>query len=189
MEGLDKIRIGIIDDSITQNVIKMRNNRIKEKDYIYEYIELKYNLNDFVNKIVELKLDGLVVDQKLNGTIAGIQYTGTQLMEELNKKIEIPYVFWTSNEEFTLGHCKSDEVESIYNHSGADTGLGRNSRMIKNLHEKIKKKKDETEELEKRFNVLIEKQCKSGEDLDSNELLELEEIDKKFKFNFFLFLL
>ncbi len=168
------IKIGIIDDLWQEDplTIRMANHRLEkeESDVRVVLIELIKDIDKMVESIILSKCDGLIIDQKLNSKVEIINYTGTDITKKMNKIKNIPYSFWTSVPDEVKDLCKSNEVDSIYNHNQSEENKALiKTDMFKRLVRKIKKYQKEIKEKEERLLYLLS--------IDSPTQDEITEID------------
>ena len=134
-------RVGYIDDE----EININNFKIDSKNQLEVVeIELKEDLNDLLYDILEMNLDGVIIDHCLNINSSRIHYTGAEILNKLEDELlDFPAVVLTAYEDEAES---KEEIETfkiydkeIYN-SNPERFIRKLQRQIINYKYNIEKK-------------------------------------------------
>ena len=158
----------------------MLNNTKKIKEIYEEYnlkpieLEIKTNINDLLEEILDKNIDALVVDYMLSSYEAAIDYTGVKFAEETDKKyMGFPIFILTSYEE----ELYQKEIFDAYKVFSFERYMNDDQERIEinvKIVEQCIKRKRQIEEWKTQLEELLPKQGESSEidekimELDSN---------------------
>lgn len=181
------INVGIIDDDETKrsqiiskldDFVDGASAEIKERYEEYNLkpieLEIKTNINDLLEEILDKNIDALVVDYMLSSYEAAIDYTGVKFAEETDKKyMGFPIFILTSYEE----ELYQKEIFDAYKVFSFERYMNDDQERIEinvKIVEQCIKRKRQIEEWKTQLEELLPKQGESSEidekimELDSN---------------------
>lgn len=181
------INVGIIDDDETKrsqiiskldDFVDGASPEIKERYEEYNLnpieLEIKTNINDLLEEILDKNIDALVVDYMLSSYEAAIDYTGVKFAEETDKKyMGFPIFILTSYEE----ELYQKEIFDAYKVFSFERYMNDDQERIEinvKIVEQCIKRKRQIEEWKTQLEELLPKQGESSEidekimELDSN---------------------
>ena len=181
------INVGIIDDDETKrsqiiskldDFVDGASAEIKERYEEYNLnpieLEIKTNINDLLDEILDKNIDALVVDYMLSSYEAAIDYTGVKFAEETDKKyMGFPIFILTSYEE----ELYQKEIFDAYKVFSFERYMNDDQERIEinvKIVEQCIKRKRQIEEWKTQLEELLPKQGESSEidekimELDSN---------------------
>lgn len=141
-------RVGYIDDE----EINVNNFKIDSRNELEVIkIELNEDVDELVYNLLDFNLDGIVIDHCLNISCPRIHYTGTEILNKLEKEIlDFPAVVLTAYEDSAESE---DDVESfkiydkeVYN-ANPDRFIRKLKNQIKNYKYRIELKTEQYLEL------------------------------------------
>lgn len=151
-------RVGYIDDE-KANIVNFKIDSRNELEIVE--VEIKEDINELVYNLLELNLDGIVIDHCLNISSPRIHYTGVEVLNKIeNEMLDFPAVVLTAYEDSAES---ADNVESfkIYD---KDLYSDNPDRFIRKLKKQIQNYKDKIEYKTKQYYELCQK-----ENLDARE--------------------
>ena len=181
------INVGIIDDDETKrsqiiskldDFVDGASPEIKERYEEYNLnpieLEIKTNINDLLEEILDKNINALVVDYMLSSYEAAIDYTGVKFAEETDKKyMGFPIFILTSYEE----ELYQKEIFDAYKVFSFERYMNDDQERIEinvKIVEQCIKRKRQIEEWKTQLEELLPKQGESSEidekimELDSN---------------------